>query len=134
MNVQDLMIPRVKVVSGYPDSPYKVGDIMVFDGDLTIHPNGMDITSKYPHIFQPLPWYAERDIEDIPKYVRVNIKGHGEKIFHVKEWIDTKLSEDLSKRWFVGAWDNTGCRIFLYQCIPATEQEYTDFITQKSKL
>ena len=80
MNVQDLMIPRVKVVSGYPDSPYKVGDIMVFDGDLTIHPNGMDITSKYPHIFQPLPWYAERDIEDIPKYVRVNIKGHGEKI------------------------------------------------------
>jgi len=129
MTVEQLMIPRVKVVEDYPDSPYKVGDIMVFDGDLTIHPNGMDITSKYPKIFQPIPWYAERDVDVLPKYERVIDQDSelNSEVVIVTEWMNG--NDDLicyiNHEWFMGI--SIGVNI-----LPATEQEYTDFITQKT--
>lgn len=81
MTTEELLIPRYKVTGPYPFSPYKVGEI--------ITPNNGSInfiaaqTETYYHflpisriaemenLFEPLLWWKDRKVEDMPQFVKV---------------------------------------------------------------
>lgn len=81
MSKEELLKPRVKVMGYYPHSPYETGDVLTFQKndpddlfDTSTYSGGngreyADEVEKSPLIFQPLPWYAERDIKNMPEYV-----------------------------------------------------------------
>lgn len=57
-----------------PDSIHK-GDIIYLDDEANVFwvdykGYTADELTKYPHLFQPLPWYAEREVSEMPEYVR----------------------------------------------------------------
>ncbi len=80
MTTEELLIPRYKVIADYPDSSFKIEDILFpfyvedstesgrwyvqEDRDYTwINP------SLYPAIFKKLEWWEERSLEELPEYV-----------------------------------------------------------------
>lgn len=90
MTTEDLMKPRYKVIADYFYNPYKIGDIItVLYDDRSVHLTtthyrdefGGEVEqancfnpkrlNDYPHIFQPLEWWQERAIGDLPEYVKV---------------------------------------------------------------
>lgn len=97
MTVEQLMQPRVKCIGHgdehYPGSPYKIRQIITFDHDLNGrlfhkgYPSALfqEDVDKYPHLFQPLPWYAERAIEDMPEYVKTTITDSKDVVTFVVE-------------------------------------------------
>lgn len=72
---EQLMKPRYKVISNYPNSIHTIEDIIENkDGDI------VDVIayyncSYYPNIFQKLEWWEQRNVEDMPEYVRWNPKS-----------------------------------------------------------
>jgi len=78
MTVEELLLPRYKVIADYPDCPYVVGVIIHCEIDpeggnyLNVADYWVYHPEKYPHIFQPLQWWEERKLEDMPEYVNYN--------------------------------------------------------------
>ena len=77
MTPEELLIPRFKVISDYPESPFSIGDILkynsVLDMYIYFYEDGdvISINPKYyPAIFKPLEWWEERSIEELPEYVK----------------------------------------------------------------
>lgn len=100
---EELLLPRYKCIAPIPFQPfpmYNVGDIYTDNGKTAIlNQNGDAVCvvewDKYPHLFQPLPWYAERELSDMPEYVRYSeyylnhyhLDGeYKDKIFKVDKW------------------------------------------------
>lgn len=75
MNKEQLMLPRWKVISDYPGSPYVIGVIKNWLTSINM--------DDYPHIFKRLEWWEETAIKDMPEY----IKYPSERIVKAKwEW------------------------------------------------
>lgn len=91
---EQLMAPRYKAtgtgINHYPGSYWEVGDIIQLTNFDRIagkvddywaededgkHLEYESFFKAYPHLFQPLPWYAERKLEDLPEYVKVNTEA-----------------------------------------------------------
>ncbi len=78
METKDLLKPRYKVIADYPENTLEVGQILiesdVFDDwlqtDNFLHGIKKSCAVLYPHLFQPLPWYADRKVEEMPEYVK----------------------------------------------------------------
>lgn len=76
--VENLLKPRWKVIANYPNSPYKIGQILNNDWheyDLPANELFSIATiyfeaHQYPAIFKKLEWWEERDIEEMPEYVK----------------------------------------------------------------
>lgn len=68
--------------------------------------------TPYPHLFQPLEWWEERKVEDMPEYVRHTSVNKIEKV--IRWCIKSQLNYVAIKH---TTWD-------LYHLMPATEQEY----------
>lgn len=115
---EQLLQDRIKVIADYPDNPWDVGDILYpFDG-ATQQIIGFPDFKKYPHIFQPLPWWSDRKIEDMPEYVYCPSR---KMYFKIDKWgIDHFVINGKTKRQY----DNY---------VPATETEYTAYINQKQQ-
>jgi hypothetical protein len=92
--VEELLIQRYKVIAPYPQSSFEVGDIISFELQhveiarytaLNGDPIKLAVmekeVQKYPHLFQPLPWYAERKPEDLPEYIKCD-----ERVWKITEW------------------------------------------------
>lgn len=121
MTTEQLMQDRVQVIAGYPNSPFKVGDILwqIPDTDNWYGYYGCnvlqtalirgEIVDQYPHIFKKLDWWEERDINDMPKYVKCK-EGYG------NDWVGIYRKQYI----------NFDCKNML----PATEQEYLDYINR----
>ena len=62
----------------YPNSPFEVGEILTLshaDKYPHCHDSGCDYLdadyfNQYPHLFAPLPWYAHRELSEMPEYVK----------------------------------------------------------------
>ena len=64
-----------------PGSPFTIGQVITLDKvtkskDGPIHyaaypPMHIEVSicDKYPHLFAPLPWWADRNVEEMPEYV-----------------------------------------------------------------
>ena len=137
MTVEELLMPRYKVIADYPHNPYKVGDLLeeftntAFKLTVTYNGNSMDETQantypasaieKMPHLFRKLNWWEERKVEDMPDYVKwdVGIYPTWKKIMKVDKWNSN------------GSFDHENVTISVINCFPATEQQYNDYINSK---
>lgn len=151
MTVEQLMQPRYEVIADYPDSPFYKNEVLqltyrenngkIFgweDGKRTPGIWDNEYFLKYPHLFRRLEWWERRSVEDMPEYV----------VF-VKDYMDFKRGEVYKySNWHKGLdkgeigfikdakstakYGNHHAMPALFnQFMPATEQEYTDYITSK---
>ena len=80
MTPEELLIKRYKCIAPIPFQPfpdmYNVGDIFTDNGKTAVlNQKGDPVCvvewDKYPNIFQPLPWWSDRDVSDMPPYVKL---------------------------------------------------------------
>lgn len=120
MNKDELLLPRYKVIAGYPGSHLKVGDILTYVGNNCFKCNDLifhgSILTEHVHLFKKLEWHEDRAPEDLPKYAR---------------WASGLHANEVHKAEF----DFTSDTLFLNNCastlsmwighlIPATFEEY----------
>lgn len=140
MRPEELLKPRYKVIGPYFGSPYKVGDIISFE---LIHvpiakypaPNGdrivMNATQKdfelYPNIFQPLPWWSDREPEDMPEFVKI-LESPSLTAQRLNPGDIVRVYKHFSCS--QGNYNKNGCQAFgddfmtYAKCIPVTKEEY----------
>ena len=104
MSKEELLQPRYKAIAAYPDSRFDIGDILhkytfktsetgmyTYCTNPAIPLQGLSLKKEYvetmPHLFQPLPWWSDRAVEDMPEYVKLNIHktSGGDRVFKVRE-------------------------------------------------
>lgn len=68
MSTEELLRPRYKVIAQYPFSPHPIGHIIKTAF-------GNKYFDQYPHLFKKLEWYEERNIDEMPEYVKVVHEG-----------------------------------------------------------
>ena len=127
MSNEELMMPRYKVIADYPFSPFMIGAI--------IHHNGEAISDLaknihlYPYLFKKLEWWEERQVNDMPKYVKMNC--------YIKPCTDNHENIELKKgqifipeKWGLNSFE-IGHWVFSVKLIePSTEEEYLSSLTQ----
>jgi hypothetical protein len=120
MTTEELMKPRWKVIADYPNSPFFIGQVFTipnFDNQFTKDYWAAE-KNKYPNIFEPLPWWKERKVEDMPEYVRHTASG---KTWKVKEYdLPTGahlVGNEISSYWAV-----------MKNLVPATESDYNAYL------
>lgn len=141
MTKDQLLQQRFKVIGPYPDSEFKVGDIL--DRDWCRYENddedsGVTIwkISDFPHLFEPLPWWKDRDVKDMPEYVRFTDnymdfkKGQ---VFECDNWMTPKEGQALCIGFKTGAGEHNKCAVPAGRAHlePATKEEYDNYIMQK---
>lgn len=134
MTVEQLLKPRRKVIADWPENnSWSVGDILEFKvcehGYYHEHWYGSQKTvwyenyaprpkhsfDTYPHLFKKLDWHEERKAEDMPKYVK-----HNGEVYKIHHWDETATL----------GWSEESCKdIPVKYSMPATEQEYTQYLT-----
>lgn len=89
MTKEELMKPRYKVIEGYPNMNFNIGEVITLSiGDDErfetagvkepyCYHNGNGATSEwelkcFPKIFKPMKWWEERKLEDMPMYIKSN--------------------------------------------------------------
>lgn len=75
MTVEELLKPRYKVIADYPSSPFFINDILPnalkeWQRDNERTKATLNECEKYPAIFKKLEWWEEREIEDMPEYLK----------------------------------------------------------------
>jgi hypothetical protein len=86
--IEQLLLPRYKLIADYPGSPFcdvlqpvlSVEEILSEDYSM----KSEEDINKYPHIFRPLQWWEQRTEEEMPKYIRIK-----DRVWQVewKEWL-----------------------------------------------
>jgi len=135
----ELLTPRVEVIADYPNSPFKIGQILNVDaGQLkengesymyvqTEHDSSVAV-SEYPHLFRMLPWYEKRDIEDMPEYVKTGLINQR---FSKVQW-KPMYNGDNIESWKISEDGTFWKNIWSIPTIqPATQEEYEAYIKTK---
>jgi len=129
MKQEQLLAPRYEVIADYPGSNFTVGNIInaseLNDMSMWLEvmgkkwvDNKLSMFGKYPAIFRRLNWWEKRESSEMPEYVKYTIRGF---VFKYKD----HLTED--GRLVYGEYGFS-----LSSCLPATLEEYTNYIN-KSK-
>lgn len=139
MTKEELLIPRYKVIADYPGNGLDVGTIM------NPSPDWKEFTivfwckanDKFPHLFQRLPWWSDRKVEDMPYYLKqsgyVDSKNRPVPDMCIKVLTHFKSGS--------GDWRNDSYNGFIPEADPkgtlpyslfepVTEEEYTAYINQ----
>lgn len=93
MSVEELLSPRYEIIADYPLSRFIIGTILISEkdrfGNWYVPSNAGDSLhfdiDEYPHLFKPLRWWENRDIKDMPKYIR----HKNGTCFLVKQWTNS---------------------------------------------
>ena len=133
MTVEQLLIPRFKMIADFPFSErdrHNVGDIYTDNGKTAVLNQKKEPVRaldwlKYPHLFKPLQWSEDRDVNDMPKYV----KYESTTTQKFKVWMVSDWSESQGRFWF--KYNGCQCELESY-FFPATEQEYNDYLTTQT--
>lgn len=124
MTTEELLKPRYKVIADYPNSPHKVGELL-YQSETT---TSLTRYSDYPHLFKRLEWWEERTLDDMVsvKFVKVvNYVGYWRvgDIVPVEDYIINN-----------GKFHSYNLKYGKYHqpkfLLPATEQEYQEYLTQ----
>lgn len=128
MSIESLMQPRYKVIADYPACFYQVGRILIpktkdvnLDAynyyDCVEAPSSITVykPGRYPHLFKKLEWYEEREIADMPEYLKFKNNGKVKKVqkYHLSTGyvvFDGGRTRRINKDW-----------------TPATEQEFLTY-------
>jgi len=84
MKAKELLKPRFEVIASFPNSYYKVGNIL--QGDLIFCDPEGDKYSDYPHLFRKLNWWEKRSIEDMPKKLICKAIPDDDSVQEIYEW------------------------------------------------
>ena len=121
MTTEQLMQPRYKVINTWPRSGFPVG--LVFEGTILTDLCKSTIKcDQFPHLFKRLEWWEERKPDDMPEYVKNN---NGE-VMKVTKW-----EAHLTVVIFEPPTDNGWNQCYTKDILPATLQQYTEYINQK---
>lgn len=136
--VEELLKPRYKVIADYPGNQNPIGTILkTFNcwHDFTIK-FWCKSNDKYPHLLQPLPWWSDRELGDMPEYLKI-IKSPMLTAQYLSPGDIVKAHKHFSCS--QGKHNKMGCQIFgddfcsYGNTIPATGEEYKLFKQQKEK-
>lgn len=135
-----LLTPRYMVEADYPNSPFRVGDVLrrhvYLESDETYYvyakvPDNFnivlhdyiddDVIVKYPHIFRPMHWSEQRELGEMPRWVIWRSTG----AISPCEWVEHKKSFGC----LIRGQKFTSLNAFL----PATESEYLEYLKSKEK-
>lgn len=137
MTKEALMKPRYKVIADYPCRPHPIGHILEFSGD---HYDSQSLFrlpgsdhrypekkfKEYPHLFQSLQWWEDRELHELPEYVKC-IKTPDQKIF---PGMVIKVAW-CSKTWGT---DHVRSVILDTNCYePADENDYTEWLKREGR-
>ncbi len=71
MTPEELLLPRWKVIANFPESPYKIGYIIIY-GYFRL--NNSEYFRRdlmmYPALFKKLDWWEDRKVEDMPTHIK----------------------------------------------------------------
>lgn len=120
MEVEDLLKPRYKVIAPYPGMKgegLEVGQIITcrkYDNDFS-EKLWCEMNDKYPHLFRKLKWFQDRELRELPKYLK-NKRGN---VFKVDKY-------SFSSVRLYACWNENGKLVAkpLIKLQPATESEY----------
>lgn len=125
--VDALLQPRYKVKTPWPPScNFKAGDIITPDQFTGWHPK------DFPIIFEFLPWWSDREVSEMPEYVKNEIgvykverfsNKNGFDIFEIKNWKAIKNGS---------GWSVKNILFMKHEkMLPATEQDYLTYKQQQ---
>jgi hypothetical protein len=116
MSIEDLLKPRYKVIADYPNTPFKVGEILQRkEGDWLNDKGWSKLYEPYPHLFKKLEWWEDRKLEYMPHFLKGKTRS-----YEILTWeLDSEgeiffTIEDDYLGWYPDQDD----------CIPITEEEY----------
>lgn len=82
-NIQELLKPRYKVIADYPEIErhnIRIGDVITISESAMYADKTQDGTPVvaidheiFPAVFRRLEWWEERDVKDMPEYLKYNI-------------------------------------------------------------
>ncbi len=75
MNIENLKLPRYKIIADYPNSHYKIDQIIHEADNLEGAMFFKSTIHNYPKIFKPLEWWEHRTLDEMMsvEYVRITI-------------------------------------------------------------
>lgn len=128
-----LLTPRIEVLTGHPHSPLMQGEILQLHEDLyldklaTIGVPAEDV-AKYPLVFRPLAWHERREVGEMPEYISIDYMS-GKEVNKVNEF-------RAMGRTMYAFYDSNGIQdiVELYNCSPATAQDYRDYLNSKKTM
>jgi hypothetical protein len=129
LSKEELLIQRYKVIGPYPGSRFEIGDILIRYNlnasdtrvyTYTTNPSSplqgisarKEDVETMPNIFQPLPWWSDREPEDMPEYLECPSR---KMFFRVERWHKSYFIIDGKQKMQYGNY------------IPATRAEYEAF-------
>lgn len=133
MTPEQLLQPRYEVIADYPNSPFKVGEVLNFKEIYPFSGFSFDIPhlgivapeyfDKYPRLFRKLEWYEHRKPEDMPEY----LIGSASDIVYKVDRYDFETNT---------IYINGNCQFtytsFIQTKLPATAAEYEEYVNNKN--
>lgn len=135
--IEALLNPRYKVIADYPGNELKVGIVLTLTDGMWCD-DEYEFTSpesyfkQYPHLYKPMAWWEEREVDEMPEYLS-----------YISLTLKDKFGDDETKTRkyvIINSWhmDNNGKwyfnknhfnKLYLYHS-PATKLDYTTYINQ----
>lgn len=139
MTPEELLKERYKVIAPDTSGRWPVGEVYTFNREVAqtydywINSKGEGVTfnffSAFPHLFKPLAWYEEREVGEMPQYVR-NEDGE---IIKILSW-EKKDNHGLTP-YMIGyiiderpKYSATFSPNMEPRCLPAKEEEYLSYL------
>jgi|HubBroStandDraft_2_1064218.scaffolds.fasta_scaffold393611_2 hypothetical protein len=141
MDKEQLIKPRYKVIADYPNSEWKIGEIIQMEsfGYLPMQLRDDPIESwltdfidrgrkgnamypdwafePYPHLFKKLEWWEERELPQMPEYLKHGENGNVRKVV---KWL-------FQYNHIIVEFEGGRQRILKDKWIPCNEKEYLEF-------
>lgn len=117
LTTEELLIPRYKVIGDYPDNQMKIGAI--FESK-----NMSAYYDRFPCVFMRLGWWEDRDMFELPEYIKLIIPF---------SWLeDISLYEVIKPTSYIIGQHGAeviylGLALPIKKFSPSTEQEYIDY-------
>jgi hypothetical protein len=140
-------IMRFKVIAQYPCAMYKMGSIVETYEDATayiVHIDGFSSKKEclysYPAIFRKMEWWEGLEVDEIPKYLKVNSErtslffGHIHKVRRaVRYEYPEYLNEGASELLVMIEGNDDLYKFDISVFLPSTESEYNEFKSAREK-
>lgn len=119
MTPEELLKHRYKVIADYPFTNYNIGDILLIEGTEDYKESRISFFEQYPLMFQPLQWWEERKVEDMPDY----LKDIGDsEMFRIVKWLSNSKAEIFTK------WGKR--YVDAEHFLPSTKEEYEQYLNK----
>ena len=137
MSKEELMMPRYKVIADYPNRPLTmpIGHILTLNKlssskwwhEYTdAEPLHLEeqTSRNYPAILRKLEWHEERNLSELPLFVKTTYNGTTNKVYKYEFETDTIYVE------YPEGICNFSLKAYLSARLPATEVEYLSTLTE----